>query len=195
MPSSPTAAALRANLVQSYQKLADRERELVQLYSIIYAPIGKAKLLDCLNLYFESAEKPSLAGPHLLNPLITRLNGKRLLVTHTTYGPQCHPLLVEIATRDAIHQGRFEPMVRAVQTRLPIRTHGWNQSLRYFQTEDEFLREVRIGLYRHDWDYIEQQFDAYYSNPYTSGRISMAQVFDLICNNRELSRDSIFDRH
>ncbi|MBE9109699.1 DEAD/DEAH box helicase [Nodosilinea sp. LEGE 07298] len=183
MPAPPKAAALRANLVQSYQKLAEPEQELVQLYSIIYAPVGKVKLLDCLNLYLASAKKPKIAGPHLLNPLITRLNSKRLLVTHSAHGPQCHPLLVEIATRDAIHQGRFEPMVKAVQTKLPIRTHGWNQSLRYFQSEDEFLREVRIGLYRHDWDYIEQQFEAYYSNPYASSRISMSEVFELICNN------------
>ncbi|MGB6016370.1 MAG: DEAD/DEAH box helicase, partial [Nodosilinea sp.] len=183
MSAPPTVAALRANLVQSYQKLAEPERELVQLYSIIYAPVGKVKLLDCLNLYLASAQKPKIAGPHLLNPLITRLNSKRLLVTQSTYGPQCHPLLVDIATRDAIHQGRFEPMVKAVQTKLPIRTHGWNQSLRYFQTEDEFLREVRIGLYRCDWDYIEQQFEAYYSNPYASSRISMPEVFELICNN------------
>ncbi|PSN11841.1 helicase [filamentous cyanobacterium CCT1] len=183
MSSPPKAADLRATLVQSYQKLTEPEQELVQLYSIIYAPVGKVKLLDCLNLYLESAQKPTVAGPHLLNPRLARLNGKRLLVTHSTYGPQCNPLLAEIATRDAIHQGRFEPMVEAVQTRLPIRTHGWNQSLRYFQTEDEFLREVRIGLYRRDWNYIEQQFEAYYSNPYASGRMSMAQVFELICNN------------
>ncbi|WP_017298935.1 DEAD/DEAH box helicase [Nodosilinea nodulosa] len=183
MPAPKNVADLRANLVQSYQKLGEQERELVQLYSIIYAPVGKVKLLDCLNLYLADAKKPKIAGPHLLNPLITRLNGKRLLVTHSTYGPQCHPLLVEIATRDAIHQGRFEPMVKAVQTKLPIRTQGWNKALRYFQTEDEFLREVRIGLYRCDWNYIEQQFEAYYSNPYASSRMSMPQVFELVCNN------------
>ena len=183
MSAPPKAAALRANLVKSYQKLTEQERELVQLYAIVYAPVGKVKLLDCLNFYLSDAQKPKIAGPHLLSPLIARLNSKRLLVTHSTHGPQCHPLLVEIATRDAIRQGHFESMVNAVQTKLPIRTHGWNKALRYFQSEDEFLREVRIGLYRCDWDYIEQQFEAYYSNPYASSRISMTQVFELICNN------------
>ncbi len=192
MPS-PNQAALRADLLQSYEKLPEQDRELVQLYAIIYIPIGKVKLIDCFSRYLENASKGSASKESAskklpldlkrLNPLLARLNGQRMLVTHSNYGPQCHPLLVEIATRDAVRQGTFEPMAKAVQTQLPVRTHGWNKALRLFQSEDEFIREVRIGLYRHDWEFIEQQFESYYSNPYATSRISMAQVFELVCNN------------
>ncbi len=182
MPS-PKQATLRANLLQSYEKLPGEDRELVQLYAIIYIAIGKVKLIDCFNRYMQSVGKKPSLDLKRLNPLLVRLNGQRMLVTQSNYGPQCHPLLVEIATRDAVRQGTFEPMANAVQAQLPVRTHGWNKALRLFQSEDEFIREVRIGLYRRDWVFIEQQFESYYSNPYATSRISMAQVFELVCNN------------
>jgi hypothetical protein len=183
MPAFKKASALRVKLVQSYHDLPEQAQELVQLYAIIYAPVGKVKLLDCFNLYSTATQQQETLDLKALGALVAQLSEQRLLVTHSNYGPQCHPLLVEIATREALQQGHFEPMAKAVQAKFPVRTHGWNKALRLFQTEDEFIREVRIGLYRRDWGFIEQQFEAYYSTPYPSGRISIAEVFELICNN------------
>ncbi|HIK43674.1 MAG TPA: DEAD/DEAH box helicase [Leptolyngbyaceae cyanobacterium M65_K2018_010] len=175
--------ALRAKLVDRYQQLPAFERELVQLFSIIYAAVGKTKAIDCLNAYLRDRHSSKALTLTDANPYFTKLLHQELLVAQSGYGPQCHPLLVEIATRDAVRQGTFEPMVKAVQDKLPVRKADWNKSLTLFQNEDQFLREVRIGLYRRDWDYIEKQFDAYYSNLFAPTRISMAQVFELICNN------------
>jgi SNF2 family DNA or RNA helicase len=183
MPAPKTATALRARLVQAYQALLAQEQQIVQLYSIVYAPVGKVKLLDCYNRYLDGVKQEKTLDLTQLGAIVTELTGHRLLVARSNYGPQCHPLLVEIATRDAVSQGTFEPMAKAVEVTFPVRTHGWNKALRLFQTEDEFIREVRIGLYRRNWEFIEEQFEAYYSNPYPSGRISMAEVFELICNN------------
>ena len=182
MPTPRSASALRDNLLKKYHHLPEDEREILQLCSIIYAPVGKVKLLDCLNLYRAGIKKKK-ADLQTLNTAIARLTGQRLMTAPTNHGPQCHPLLIEIATRDTLSQGTFEPMLHAVQAILPIRTHGWNKALRLFQNEDEFIREVRIGIYRQDWGFIEQQFEAYYMNPYASSRISMAQIFEQVCNN------------
>jgi hypothetical protein len=188
MSMSKKAVALRADLMAVYRELSSPERELIQLYAIVYGPIAKVKLLDCVNRYVECQAEPAEPASRLdlqqLTPLVNHLSEQQLLVAQGGYGPRCHPLLVELITRDALDQGTFEPMAAVVQAQFPLRAHGWNRSLRLFQSEDEFIREVRIGLYRRDWDFIEQQFEAYYSQPsYAASRLSMAQVFELICNN------------
>ncbi|MGF1570930.1 MAG: DEAD/DEAH box helicase [Nodosilinea sp.] len=181
MPDPKDIESFRAKLVQTYRQLPELEREIVQLFSVLYAPVGKTKFLDCINVYLKhhKHQKP-LVLPSLLL-ILTRLQRKELLINQG--GQQCHPLLAEIATRDALRDGTFAVMVRVVHERLPVRKADWNKNLRLFASEDQFIREVRIGLYRLDWDYIEQQFEAYYSSPFAPSRISMSEVLELICNN------------
>jgi superfamily II DNA or RNA helicase len=174
---------LRTSLTNRYRHLPTFDRELVQLFSVIYAPVAKTKLVDCLNAYLRHSGQKLKYDQVGLNPYLTRLANHELIVAERSYGSRCHPLLVEVATRDALRQGNFETLVTAVQEKLPIATLSWNRNQRLFQSEDQFLREMRIGFYRADWDYIEAQVETYYNHPLATSRISMAQVFELICNN------------
>jgi tetratricopeptide (TPR) repeat protein len=45
------------------------------------------------------------------------------------------------------------------------------------------LREVRIGIYGHDIQYIEQQFEDYYKYGFPSDKITLGEVFLNVCNN------------
>ena len=173
----------RAKLLERYHQIPAFDRELVQLFSIIYTPVGKTKVVDCLNAYLRHSGQTLKYDLAALNPHLTRLMNHGILVAEGGHGSRCHPLLVEMVTRDALAQGTFETMVTVVQEKLPIPTANWNRNQRSFQSEDQFLREVRIGLYRVDWDYIEAQFETYYNHVFATSRISMAQVFELICNN------------
>ncbi|HSM84021.1 MAG TPA: ATP-dependent helicase, partial [Nodosilinea sp.] len=182
MPAPDKIAAQRDLLLKTYQKLSPPEQELMQLLSVVYAPVGKAKLLDAYNCYRQSIQA-DLLGINAFNPLLTRLSRQGLIESVTNLGSHTHPLITELLTREAIAQGSFEPMVTAVQTTLPIRTHGWNKDLRLFANDDEFIREVRIGIYRLDWKFVKKQFESFYSNPYNAGRLSLAEVYALICDN------------
>ncbi|MEO1069104.1 MAG: hypothetical protein AAFW95_08270, partial [Cyanobacteria bacterium J06638_6] len=143
MSMSKKAVALRADLMAVYQELSSPERELIQLYAIVYGPIAKVKLLDCFNRYLESQADPAEPASGLelqqLTPLVNHLSEQQLLVAQGGYGPRCHPLLVELITRDALNQDTFEPMAAVVQAQFPLRAHGWNRSIRLFQNEDEFI--------------------------------------------------------
>ena len=174
---------LRTTLLERYHQLPAFDRELVQLFSVIYTPVGKTKVVDCLNAYLRHGGQKLKYDLAKLNPHLTRLMNREILVVEGGHGSRCHPLLVEVVTREALRQGTFEAMVTVVQEKLPIPTVGWNRNQRSFQSEDHFLREVRIGLYRVDWGYIEEQFETYYNHVFATSRISMAQVFEQICNN------------
>ncbi|MEB3289743.1 MAG: DEAD/DEAH box helicase [Leptolyngbya sp.] len=174
---------LRATLTDRYRQLPTFDRDLVQLFSVIYAPVAQAKLVDCLNAYLHHSSQKLRYKLSEVSPYLTRLKKHALLIEERGYGTRCHPLLVEVATRDALRQGNFETCVKAVQEKLPLSTPSWNRNQRSFQNEDQFLREVRIGLYRADWDYIEAQVEIYYNHAFANSRISMAQVFEIICNN------------
>ncbi|QQE66940.1 hypothetical protein GFS31_36450 [Leptolyngbya sp. BL0902] len=174
---------LRAHLTARYRQLPTFEQELVQLFSILYAPVANGKVLPCVNSYLRHSGQNNTYDQAELHAHLRRLTSHELLVEEKNYGSRCHPLLVEVATRDALRQGNFEAMVKAVQETLPVPTLSWKRNQRSFQSEDQFLREVRIGLYRADWDYIEAQIETYYNHAFATSRISMAQVFELICNN------------
>ena len=48
-----------------------QDRELLRLYSVIYAPIGKEQMLVCSTTYFRVIDQPILTRKELLS----RING------------------------------------------------------------------------------------------------------------------------
>lgn len=174
---------LRTILIERYERLPILQQVLVQVLSVAYAPVVKAKLVDCLKAYLRHRDPAIQVDMAEVSQYLVSLTDQELVVDEGGYGVRCQPLVVEVVTRDALRQGQFEDMVKAVQDNLPIATAGWNRKQRAFQSEDQFLREVRIGLYQADWDYIEAQVEPYYNHAFAASRISMAQVFKLICNN------------
>ena len=105
-----------------------------------------------------------------------------LLIQEPGQGPRCHPLLAEIATRDAVRSGRFSAMVDAVEARIPIAT-PWKHAPRYFVNSQQFLREVRIGIYNQDLQFINQQFEAYQQHGYRREPVTFEDVAKQVFNN------------
>jgi SNF2 family DNA or RNA helicase len=60
----------------------------------------------------------------------------------------------------------------------------WQGGGRVFSSDRQFLREVRIGIYRQDTAYIDQQFEEHYRYQSRSAdRISMAEIYQQVINN------------
>jgi superfamily II DNA or RNA helicase len=180
--SSVSTVKLREQLAEAYYAAVPIEQYIVQLLSIIYEPVGRTSIVICLNHLGAQDQRGKPFSPPTLKPYIDSLIQQRLLIQEGGQGVQCHPLLVEVATRNSIQVGHFESLVQAVQAKLPI-DNRWKDGPRYFRSENQFIREVRVGIYRHDLEFIGKQFEDYARYGYPSDRISIVDIYQLVCNN------------
>jgi superfamily II DNA or RNA helicase len=171
----------RQKLVATYEKLSTIEQWVVQLASVIYAPTNRTALIQLLTHVgiHDKGGKPFTNSS--FKTVCESLIAKQLLVQADNKGPQCHPLIAEIATRHAIRLDRYEDLVKAVEAKLPLR-EMYRGGPAYFTSEFELIREVRIGLYRGDVAYINKQVEAYSRSNY-SGEVDVAEIYQFICNN------------
>lgn len=189
MPVRPPAAKLHPldlpTLAQRYEKLAALDKRLMQLFSVIYAPVSRASFVVCLNAWKLAAPDGKPWTPQSVKPYIDRFLAAELLTQSASQGPQCHPLVAEIATRDAVKSGEFEAIAQVVQQQLPVPTR-WKGGPPYFTGKLLLIREVRIGIYRADVKFINQQLDAYDADSRyrsASDSISIAEILQQVCNS------------
>lgn len=178
----PDLVKLRNQIADVYYELTPLEQLMVQLFSVIYAPVSRTSFVECLNKTGARHPNGNWFTAPTIKPYIDRLLELEVLVQEPGVGPQCHPLLVEIATRDAVRVGRFESLVGAVERVLPISSRGKNGP-RYFSNNLQLIREVRIGLYRRDMDFVNHQFADYYNQSNLKEPIAIADVLEQVCNN------------
>jgi superfamily II DNA or RNA helicase len=176
------AVKLRQQLVEGYRQLPLLEQKIVQLFSVIYEPVSRASFVLCWNHSEAGNQNGKYFTTSSLKPYLEKLLGLGLLVQQSGQGPQCHPLLVEIATRNAVQLGQFEMLAKVVQEKLPVSTRGKNGSPD-FSNERQLLRQVRIGIYRQDIRFINQQLEAYYQHSYPKDKLSLDQIYQQVCNN------------
>jgi superfamily II DNA or RNA helicase len=171
----------REKLVASYQSLPELDRSIVQLFSVIYTPVTRTTCLDCLIQADLWGDKPWQMAT--LKPYLERLLGHNLLLPQVKNTLQIHPLIAEIATRDTVASGKLTAMAQVVETILPINQHR-PTSPRLFANRGEFIREVRLGLYLNDAEYIDRQFSYYYDGYiHIIDPISPEQLWQQVCNN------------
>lgn len=172
----------QTQLAQTYRQLLPLEEKIVQLFSVIYEPLNRTSFLECLN-YIGARDKnykPFVNAT--LKPYIDGLLATGLLVQEQGQGPQCHPLLVEIATRSAVKANCFEVMAKTVHDKLGVKAR-WQDGPLYFQRESQFIREVRIGLYSHNLSFINKQIEDYNRYNNSKDKISIENIFEQICTN------------
>ncbi len=183
MPDSlANSAKLYENLTAIYRKLSALERQMIQVFAIAYEPINRSLYFDCLlqlglkdkdNNHFNAAS---------LKAYIDRFLKLHLLTQDRSQGPQCNPLLIDIAVRDAVQSGKFEKIVTVIELQIPVPSYGRADS-RSFRSESQFVREVRIGIYRQDIKFVMKQFEDFYRYGYPQQRITLEAILYQVCNN------------
>ncbi|HEY9849785.1 MAG TPA: hypothetical protein V6D28_10025 [Leptolyngbyaceae cyanobacterium] len=177
-----TPASSYQQLAQAYRHSSIVEQKIIQLFSVIYEPISRTLFLDCLNYIGVRHEDGKTFTNLTLKPYIDKLLATNLLIQESGQGPQCHPLLTEIATRDAaVKTGWFETLAATVQEKLPIMLHYTNGP-RYFHNQRQLFREIRIGIYRQNLSSINQILEEYHKYSNKKDKISLDQIFDQVCN-------------
>jgi SNF2 family DNA or RNA helicase len=173
---------VRQRLVEVYRKLPSLEQTMVQLFAVIYEPVSRTLFVSCINHLNEKDR----GGKHFtspnIKPYIDRLIEIGVLVQSSGTGPQCNPLLAEVATRDAVQAKRFERLVQAVQKGFPV-PRRWKDGPVSFGNDRQLIREIRIGVYRQDLKFIQKQLDDYYQYSYQRDKISLDDIYQQIFNN------------
>jgi superfamily II DNA or RNA helicase len=169
----------REKLVATYHSLPELDRAIVQLISVIYRPVSRTQVLACMEYTQLCGNKPWIAIT--LKPYLDRLLASDMLIPNGKHSLQIHPLIAEIATRDAVRLGRFGVMSKAVIKLLPIDRYSTGTAI--FRSYGELLREVRFGLYNNDLKFIQKQIEDYQRYQHYAESISLGQLWQQICNN------------
>jgi superfamily II DNA or RNA helicase len=173
----------RQQLIEIYQKQTTINQEIIQLLSVIYEPITRTSFLECFQLTGNLDEQGKSYNIKTLKPQIDRFLKLRLLAEDGNKKIICHPLIVEIATRDSINQNNFEKFANIVEEKIPISTRSWGEKLRYFSSEIQLIREIRLGIYRQDLEFIQQQIEAYKAQSYTTDDFDWGKIIALVLDN------------
>lgn len=177
--SAVDMAKERAALGALFAQLPDQEQALIELLSVIYEPINRKSLIHCMtDLGFRDSEGKPFRY-ETLRPLVNRLESQALLESVATRGLLCNRLIVEIATRHLILKGGFDRITEVVHEHLPVK-QGWYG--RTSNSREQLVRELRIGFYRGDSDYIQHQIQDW-DKSYRQQAFSVEDVYRLIYEN------------
>jgi superfamily II DNA or RNA helicase len=164
-------------LLSSIEASSSAERALIQILSIIYAPVSKNVLLNVARRFnIRTPDGRTYTGLLLAETLEKLAHAK--LVSLSKEGVRCSPQILHAATLGAVRSGCFDAMVLAVQLEIPM-VSEWGSS--YYRSPAQAMRDVRIGFYRRDPKFafemlsrLERQF------PY---EVQLCHPFVAICNS------------
>ncbi|MFM7716613.1 MAG: hypothetical protein ACKO7A_29090, partial [Microcystis sp.] len=106
---------IRRQLIERYQKLSTLDQVIVRFFSLIYEPIARSTFLDCLNQAHYRDENNRRFNGQTLKSHLDLLLEAEVITQEKGYGPRCHPLLVEIASRDSISKGEFKRFAEIIK--------------------------------------------------------------------------------
>ncbi|ELS03363.1 DNA/RNA helicase, superfamily II, SNF2 family [Xenococcus sp. PCC 7305] len=182
MTASATSQT-RQQLSQIYQNLSESRRQIVRLFSVAYEPVSRSLFLKCLNALDVRQDNGNIFNAQALRAQIEYLIAQDLLVQERGKSPQCNILIAEIATRDAIQAKVWEQMVKVITTHIPIATYYYSKDSRKFNSKEQLLREIRIGIYRRDLKFINIQLECYQQYGYGVDPIKFDEILILLLNN------------
>lgn len=181
--SQQRRAILRKRLIPTYVELPELEKQMVRLVAIAYGPVTRSDLGAMLTKVGVPSPDGKPWTTATLKPYFERLLAAELFVA-VRGKTGCQPAIVEVASRDAVATGDFEDLSAAVRQVNPIYHQIGKGGPHKFANEEQFVREVRIALYRQDWEAIEQ-YDRDYGqqNQYRHEHLTAAQILAWVYTN------------
>lgn len=174
---------LRSQLFDTYQQQSPLHKSIVQLLSIFYGATSIANIAAALNHIGITTKTGKKVTPSNLKPQITRLIEEQILVYGSGHLPQCHPLIMEMVTRNTVQLKLFEPMLEGVRSVFQFRRQNINRVRHICRSKDELYREARLALYQRDYDVLPQLFLDYSNYNYYANPISLEDFLAEIANN------------
>ncbi len=144
----------KEKLLNFFASVSPLEQIIVFLAAIIYGPAQKADYECCLAKTAHYSSGVDETARQSLSNSLRRLQNLNLL----NWKLQCNPLIVEIISQKAVQTGVYEELAAIVRQELPVEDQQKQKSIRC-------LRDVRIGLYKKDFDLFNHSLYQYYQCP------------------------------
>ncbi|GFO54631.1 SWF/SNF family helicase [Geomonas sp. Red276] len=173
----PPVPAPDKKLLEAFARCTPLQRSVVQLLSIVYAPVPKTTLLNILRHPILRTQGEKALNGVTLSELLDHL--KRLKLVRSSHdGFRCDPSLMHHATLSAQADQTFEPMATTAQREIPM-VSEWGGY--YYRTPLQAVRDIRIAIHRKDVDAAIQALERFQRQyPYEA---SVTPVFETICNS------------
>ncbi len=133
--------------ITAYNSLSPFEQTVLQLLSVLYEPVNRIAILNCMR-------RAEIKGPKdhwLILPTITPYLTKLKKIGLLDEEHRCHAAIVEILSTEALDNGSFSAMARAAQDELPLSSYHGKRPQRC----QRLVRELRIAIYTNDILQIE----------------------------------------
>jgi len=155
---------LRARLWGEYQAAPEECRAIVNLLAVNWGSLPKQDIRNALRAVVGKTRgnrlEPSEWVELGLVGVQTSWNGGERFY--------CNPLLTELVVRRLVADGGFATFVELARTAFPIgRSYLRNNTDPRFESDDQLIREIRIGLYQRDEAYIDHLFQVLRRNQYS----------------------------
>ena len=154
---SSSTQALR----QAYSQLANDQKSLVQIFAVLYEPTSREQARLCWTEAMlqqpEDLRPSEFWTAHQFSKEVTQLIKQGLLTQQRGEGPACVADIRELAIREAVLADGFEALAQAIESKFPISTY-YRSDHRNFRRQSEFLRSLRIAIYREDADEVDRLF-------------------------------------
>ncbi|MEM6449927.1 MAG: DEAD/DEAH box helicase [Cyanobacteria bacterium P01_D01_bin.105] len=179
----------QASLFETYRQLGEIERSLVQVFAIIYEPTNRENARLCWNgAIAKNNQHLSILKSIPFKKVVETLLSQGLVVQRMASGLQCNLSIIELVVRHSVLEGTFEAIAQVVGLLLPIRRRYPDGPL-YFKQESEFIRELRIAIYREDSREISALFEDLRNTPWNSAsKVTLSAVLgNMLANPFEVS--------
>jgi len=143
-----------------YLDLPEEQRFLAQIFALMYESVSRQRARECWLVAMarqESFDKVDPIDQRALSAKVRQLVKLGVLEEQSGRGARCDRLLLELVIRDAVRMGTFEPIADTIAELHPVGTRTGN--VPFFRNETQFVRELRIAIYRQDMAAAEAMFE------------------------------------
>ncbi len=150
-----------ANLIKCYTELTPIHQAIVHILSVIYTETSRSTLLQCMRRLEVRGPENKFLTHKTLDAFIGQMVSDGI-IEQSGSSLRCADMLREPVSRTLLRHNFFDKIAKVVQEVIPQK-EGWRGKV-YIASYDQLVREIRIGLYRKDTDYIKYLFSNYIGN-------------------------------
>ena len=152
----------RQALMKSYAGLTEFKKDVLEVLSLFYMPVGMGKLSGVLRSRGARDETGLLPNSKTIRSVVVELEREGLVASHER-GVFCARPIVELLTRCMVDAGRFNATIPFVHERIAPRT-TWSGSASY-DSIDHAIANLRLAVYSHDFVAIDKTLDTIDASP------------------------------
>ncbi|MDR4509733.1 MAG: DEAD/DEAH box helicase [Candidatus Brocadiaceae bacterium] len=173
---------LLQKLPSLYKELTPFEQLILEILAISYAPLSQDRLLKILRKADVPPDHTGLINMQDFRRARNRLSHFKLVKPSEGKGIQCAPVLVDELMLLAYQKPYFKELIHSVQQHSPLSP---------FMLVDYQLivREIRIGLYTHDFEHLQAHIERGMSHhAFHSGQFDPYDVIIDVCSKPGFQR-------